>query len=533
MLSTPKNSPYRVISGFNYVLSRNAERNGHTALPRDKFLALSVELLSLVREELVSFLEFFIEEKEIFSYTVDNTEYIMRDWVHHSEEFIVKKLYELETGAVRFSIDDVRNILENAEGRFGIKYARLQKDAIYEALNSGAMVLTGGPGTGKTTVVKAFISIFTSLNMKFALCAPTGRAAKRMSEATSHEAKTVHRLLEMERTESADRVFRRNMTNPLDERVIIVDEASMLDLPLMYALLRAMRSNARLILIGDNDQLPSVGEGNVLSDLIDSGVIKTVRLTEIFRQAEESLIVTNAHRINSGDAPILTATDKDFFFVRREDEREIATTIAELVTTRLPRKYGSEAKEQIQVITPSKKGYGGVELLNTELQARLNPPAKFKKEKAAHSTTFREGDKVMQTVNNYDLEWTRDGETGFGIFNGDIGRIESINNLESYLLISFEDRLVEYPFESLSELELAYAITVHKSQGSEYPIVIIPVYSCPPMLMTRNLLYTAVTRGKNMVLLVGRSDIPKRMVENNREVLRYSTLKYRLISFFR
>ena len=429
MLSTPKNSPYRVISGFNYVLSKNAEKNGHTALPRDKFLSLAISLLSLGEDELLQFLEFFIQEKEIFSYTAEGTEYIMREWVHHAEEFVVKKLYELDAGAVRFSVEDVRNILENAEGRFGIKYARLQKDAIYEALNSGAMVLTGGPGTGKTTLIKAFISIFTSLNMRFALCAPTGRAAKRMSEATSHEAKTVHRLLEMERGEDVNRLFRRNMTNPLEERVIIVDEASMLDLPLMSALLRAMRSNARLILIGDNDQLPSVGEGNVLSDLIGSGVIKTVRLTEIFRQAEESLIVTNAHRINSGLAPILSTTDKDFFFVRREDEREIAGTIADLVTSRLPRKYGSEAREQIQVITPSKKGYGGVELLNAELQARLNPPAKFKKEKTAHSTAFREGDKVMQTSNNYELEWTRDGESGFGIFNGDIGRIESINNL--------------------------------------------------------------------------------------------------------
>ena len=264
------------------------------------------------------------------------------------------------------------------------------------------------------------------------------------------------------------------------------------------------------------------------SDLIESGCVNTVRLTEIFRQAESSLIVTNAHRINSGDSPILNSTDSDFFFVRRENERDIAETVADLITKRLPKTYGVGIRDEIQIITPSKKGAGGVEILNSVLQSKLNPEAKFKKEKSSHGIVFREGDKVMQTANNYELEWKRGHTSGLGIFNGDIGEIEAINNMESCLTIRFDDRVVEYPFENLSELDLAYAITVHKSQGSEYPVVIVPMYSCPPMLMTRNLLYTAITRARSMVILVGRSDIPMRMVLNNKEILRYTTLKNRL-----
>lgn len=530
-LDVPLDSPYRVISGLNYVLSSNASSNGHTCLPREKLLQSGGMLLSLPLETVETHLDFFLSQGEIFSYKADGIEYIMREYVHSAEEYIAKKLFSINESIAGFSVEDVRTILENAERRFGIRYADLQKEAIYEALSSGVMILTGGPGTGKTTVIKAFISIFSSLGMKFALCAPTGRAAKRMSETTSHEAKTVHRLLEMERGERSERTYHRNAKNPLDESVIIVDEASMLDLPLLEALLRAMRQSSRLILIGDNNQLPSVGEGNVFSDLIGCGKIKTVRLVEIFRQAEESLIITNAHKINSGQAPIITSTDNDFFFVRRDDEGEIANTVADLLMNRLPKRYGSHIREQIQVITPSKKGCGGVEILNSVLQSRINPEAKFKKEKKAHGTTFREGDKVMQVANNYELEWKRGDSVGYGIFNGDVGVIESINNINSCMDIRFEDRIVEYPFENLSELELAYAITVHKSQGSEYPIVIIPVYNCPPMLMTRNLLYTAVTRAKNMVILVGRADIPTRMVANNREILRYSTLKQRIAEF--
>ncbi|MBQ7356206.1 MAG: AAA family ATPase [Clostridia bacterium] len=393
------------------------------------------------------------------------------------------------------------------------------------------LILTGGPGTGKTTVIKAIISIFKSLGLKCALAAPTGRAAKRMSEATGREAKTVHRLLEMERGIEGEFHFTRNKRNPISEDVLIVDEASMLDLSLTAALFRALKRGARLILIGDADQLPSVGCGNVLFDLIDSGVVPTVRLYEIFRQEKDSLIISNAHRINNGEPPVLSATNADFFFVRRENEAEIAESIANLITERLPKSYGTGIKDKIQVITPSKKGAGGVEVLNEVLQARLNPKTRYKTEKQFRSTVFREGDKVMQVVNNYDVEWEKNGKVGTGLFNGDIGRIEKINLRDETVKILFDDRYATYSFDMLEEIELAYAITVHKSQGSEYPVVIIPMYSCPPMLRTRNLFYTAVTRARSMVLLVGRAEIPYKMVENNRIAKRFTTLKSKILNY--
>ena len=367
--------------------------------------------------------------------------------------------------------------------------------------------------------------------MKTVLAAPTGRAAKRLIDATGCEAKTVHRMLEMEKSMTGEFNFCRNERNPLAEGVIIVDEASMIDLELLQALLRALRRGTRLILIGDTDQLPSVGAGNVLSDLISSERIPTIRLTEIFRQSGESMIVTNAHKINAGDKPNLSAVDSDFFFVGRQYERDIPKTVTELVLERLPRKYGKDVSEGIQIITPSKKGFGGVDVLNAELQLRINPPEKFKREKNAHGVCFREGDKVMQMVNNYELAWEKNGVEGNGMFNGDIGVIETINLKDENMRIRFDDRVATYPFDKLDELELAYAITVHKSQGSEYPIVIIPMYSCPQMLKTRNLLYTAITRAKKMVILVGRPEIVGEMLANRRELFRYTTLRQRLCDY--
>ncbi|MBR5143627.1 MAG: AAA family ATPase, partial [Clostridia bacterium] len=401
----------------------------------------------------------------------------------------------------------------------------------FAALESGVMVLTGGPGTGKTTVVRAMISIFNSIGLSTVLAAPTGRAAKRMSEATGEEAKTVHRMLEMERGTDGYIKFGRSERNPLNEQVVIVDEASMLDLSLTATLLRAMKRGARLILIGDSDQLPSVGAGNVLSDIIASERVRTIRLTEIFRQSKESLIITNAHMINEGSAPIINRTDSDFFFVRREREGDIAEAVATLIDQRLPKTYGANIKDKIQVITPSKKGSAGVEVLNRVLQERLNPKTAFKKERQAHGVIFREGDRVMQVVNNYDIEWEKNGAVGVGLFNGDIGVIEEIRENTEKLIIRFDDKLCEYGFDLLEDLELAYAITVHKSQGSEYPVVIIPMYACAPMLMARNLLYTAVTRAKNMVILVGRSDIPCKMTENNRQILRFTALRDKICDY--
>ena len=518
----------RVLSGINYVLGYNAGVNGHTCLPREKLVSATASLLSIAESDVNEKIDGFIRNEDICLYRVLDNEFIMTPEVNYREEYISKKLKSLSRDVIQLSSMDISSLIQKVETRIGVSYADKQREAIFRCMNGGVTIITGGPGTGKTTVVKGIISIFNDLDLKTALAAPTGRAAKRMSEATGEEAKTIHRLLEMERTDTDQLKFNRNSRNPLDEKVIIVDEASMIDLSLMNALAQALKRGTRLILIGDSDQLPSVGAGNVLDYLITSGAVDTVRLTEIFRQSKESLIVTNAHKINKGESPTLNVTDNDFFFVRRESEREIADTVADLITKRLPKTYGNAIREQIQVISPSKKGAGGVELLNSELQSRVNPKAPFKKEKASHGVIFREGDRVMQVVNNYDIEWEKNGIGGFGIFNGDIGVIESIDFKDEVLNIWFDDRYVRYDFENLEELELSYAITVHKSQGSEYPVVIIPMYSCPPMLMTRNLLYTAVTRAKRMVILVGRSDIPERMVKKNREVLRYTTLCSRL-----
>ena len=528
----PLNSRERGLAGINYILNYNGSSNGHTCLPTDKLVMAASQILSLNSDAITNMIDDFIHSGDLGRYRTDDREYIMTDRAAEAEDFIAKTLHRLSCGVAKYGISDISSLLEQVEAKLSIKLAPQQKKAVFHALDSGVMVLTGGPGTGKTTVVKALLSLFASVGEKVVLAAPTGRAAKRMSEATGQEAKTVHRMLEMERTPNGENRFCRNARTPLDESVIIIDEASMLDLYLTEALVRAMKRGARLILIGDSDQLPSVGAGNILDDIISSERISTIRLTEIFRQSKESLIITNAHRINNGEGPILNVTNNDFFFVRREREVDICSTVASLITERLPRTYGADIKEQIQIITPSKKGVGGVEAMNSALQEKMNPPLQFKREKTAHGTIFREGDRVMQISNNYELEWEKNGIEGLGLFNGDIGRIVKINKNDSYMTIDFDDKRVRYPFDLLDELELAYAITVHKSQGSEYPVVIIPMYSCPPMLMSRNLLYTAVTRAKKMVILVGRSDIPLKMAQNNREVLRYTTLKQRICDYY-
>lgn len=519
----------RILAGINYALAYNESNNGHTCLPSDKLIKTASEILGIEEAAVEKSISHFVNKGEIARYSSDGVAYIMTPDTEESERYISSRIEEMDKLINHFGSGDIYAMVEKVEGQFGIQYASLQKKAIYEALNGSLLILTGGPGTGKTTVVKGLLSIFESIGHKCVLAAPTGRAAKRLSEATGHEAKTIHRMLEMERGISDEVRFFRDSRNPLDENVVVVDEASMIDLSLMAALFRALRRGARLILIGDSDQLPSVGAGNVLADFISSGKITTVSLTEIFRQSKESLIVTNAHRINSGEEPILNNTKGDFFFVRRENEGDISRTIASLVTERLPRTYGDRIRSEIQVITPSKKGMGGVAVLNPELQERINPPTKFKKEIKIKSLLLREGDRVMQTSNNYEIEWQKNGISGMGVFNGDIGVVEQIDLSDEEITVKFDDdRVAVYGADTAEELDLAYAITVHKSQGSEYPVVIIPAYYCPPMLMTRNLLYTAVTRAKKMVIIVGRSDIPKRMVDNNMEILRYTTLGRRI-----
>ena len=530
-LGHPKDSERRIESGLRYILYYNAGTNGHTCLPKDKLVEAAAKLLELEPITVEAELALLLKDGTLKYYKKDDTLFVMTEEVWEDEDYIARKLYSLSAEAVSLAAVDVAALIEKVEVELNISFAPLQREALFAALRSGVMVLTGGPGTGKTTVIKALIKIFDSIGIKSVLAAPTGRAAKRMSEATGEEAKTVHRMLEMDKAIDGSASFCRNERNPLSEGAVIVDEASMLDLSLTAALCRALKRGSRLIIIGDSDQLPSVGSGNVLSDLISSERIKTICLSEIFRQSGESLIITNAHKINAGEVPTLNVTDNDFFFVGREDERDIAETVATLISHRLPKTYGIGIKERIQVITPSRKGLGGVETLNSVLQARLNPPGKFKYEKTRGSVIFREGDKVMQITNNYDIEWRKNGIEGVGLFNGDIGIIEEVDTKEEELTVNFDERIVHYPFDMLDELELAYAITVHKSQGSEYPVVIIPMYSCPPMLMTRNLLYTAVTRARSMVILVGRRDIPRKMVSNNREILRYTTLKEKICDY--
>ena len=516
----------RAMSGIHYVLGANASQNGHVCLPRAKLVENSAQLLGISAERADEAVAELLRQGDLKYRRLDDEQMIYTAHNYNAEKYVAEKLCLLDKICAAVSLPDIDRFLEMEERKNGISYASLQKRAITDALRYGVMILTGGPGTGKTTVVRALINIFESMDFSVALSAPTGRAAKRLSESTSKEAKTIHRLLEMGYDTAGHATFGRNEHEHLSEDVIIIDEASMVDLLLMDALLKAVKPGARIIIIGDSDQLPSVGAGNVLRDLIDSGRFSTVRLNEIFRQAQQSLIITNAHRINTGEMPLLDIKDNDFFFMKREGDRAIANTIIDLCRTRLPRAYGSVAVGGIQITCPSRKGATGTENLNLLLQEALNPPEKEKREHPFRDVVFREGDRVMQTKNNYDLLWIResDGKEGSGIFNGDIGVIDEINTYEKTMMIVFDDRRVAYDFSLLEDLEHAYAVTIHKSQGSEYPIVIIPLGSAPQMLLTRNLFYTAVTRAQNMVILVGNEEIAKCMVENNRQSMRYTGL---------
>ena len=519
------NAPERLEGGLRYILEYNAQANGHTALPEEKLIAAAVEHLGAEREEIMASMALMITRKKLIVTKVGEEKYISSDTYGSAERNIADKLLLLDRACCLFGERDAVLFIERLEEEFGITYAKKQREAIMSALCNGVMILTGGPGTGKTTVVRALLRIFEVAGLKTAVLAPTGRAANRMSEAAICEAKTIHRALEMERSDDLFPVYRRNAADPLDAQVVIVDESSMIDVMLMSALLSALKRGCRIVLIGDINQLPSVGAGCVLSDLIASGRFCTVCLDEIFRQSEESLIITNAHRINRGEMPVLSAKDKDFFFLPTHEDR-VADTVADLICRRLPKAYGKGIVSEIQVITPSRKGKAGTERLNTLLREVENPSAKNKKEMQIHGTLFREGDRVMQIRNNYDITWEKNGNTGSGAFNGDIGVLLSFE--EEGARVLFDDREAVYAKENLEELDHSYAITIHKSQGSEYPVVIIPLCSSAPMLETRNLFYTAVTRACRMVILVGNRAVAERMVANNRHVMRYTTLLARL-----
>ncbi len=514
----------RIKSGIKYFINLNGIQNGHCYIPYAKLVPALAQTLSVDVEAVEKALEALKADGEIFFVEMSRKTCVYLKKYYDAEQYITKKLYNLDRMCPKIELNDVDRFIQHIESTEDIRYAPMQRKAITGAVNGGVFILTGGPGTGKTTIIKGVMRILDDLAYKIVLCAPTGRAAKRMSEATQCEAKTIHRLLEMDFSKENEPVFRRNEKDLLEEDVIIVDEASMVDIFILEALLKAMKPGARLILIGDADQLPSVGAGNVLNDLIESGVFSCVKLKEIFRQAKESLIITNAHLINSGEYPDLDGKLSDFFFIRRNDE-DIAKTIADLCCNRLPRTYGAEIKDDIQVITPSHKGTAGTDVLNSTLQNVLNPKKNGKNQKNVRDVIFREGDKVMQIRNNYDIEWTKGTTSGVGVFNGDIGVIQRIDQGQETVTVDFDGREVDYDFTQLDELEHAYAITIHKSQGSEYPVVIIPSYNYSPKLLTRNLLYTAVTRAQRMVIVVGRSDVVCGMVDNNRRTLRYTGLR--------
>ncbi len=533
-LGMEQDSSERLLQGAVYVLRTEAARSGHTCLPYDDLVSCMNDLLfgdsvtAANRQTVAAAVEKGVSLLKLVSRVSHGTRMIGEARYYNAERGIAARLCEIERRCPRMSEADAVRIIQKTEAQSGLTYAAAQKTALLTAMREGVMILTGGPGTGKTTIIKGLISIFTSLDLKVALAAPTGRAAKRMSEATSYEAKTVHRLLEMDYSEDSESRFLRDESNPLDADVLIIDEASMLDVLLTDSLLRAAKRGSRLILIGDADQLPSVGAGNVLGDLIASGVFTTVRLTEIFRQSGESLIIVNAHAINEGVFPVVDrrGKDADFFYLPRSTEESIQATVIDLVKNRLPRAYGSEILPRIQVITPSRKGLSGTESLNASLQEALNPPSPKKAERKSRDRIFRTGDRVMQTRNNYSVEWETDtGDEGFGIYNGDIGTITGLDGEENLMEVRFDDRNTRLDFSQLDELDHAYAITAHKSQGSEYPVVIIPLYDCPAMLLSRNLLYTAVTRASKMVILVGKRSVLEQMIANNRHAERCTLLR--------
>lgn len=530
-------SDYRIRSGLLYVLLL-AVGEGHTYLPRQELIRRGTELLGVDEGSLEIQLGNLCMERKVIIKLEEEEERAYAAAYYYMELNTAKMLHDL---AVPYAYDEtaVKRRLEKIEDHAGMELDDLQREAVMGAIGQGVFLLTGGPGTGKTTTINAMIRYFESEGLELMLAAPTGRAAKRMTEATGYEASTIHRMLELMGGPNQEErgSFQRNEENPLEADVIIIDEMSMVDLSLFHALLKAVQVGTRLILVGDKDQLPSVGAGSVLKDLLASERFETVMLTRIFRQAGESDIVVNAHKINKGERVVLDNQSMDFFFLKRQDPNVIIRVLLTLIQQKMP-KYVDADVYDIQVLTPTRKGLLGVERLNGILQQYLNPPGQDKKEKEHAGTIFREGDKVMQIKNNYQLEWeikNRYGlplDKGTGIFNGDMGIIREMNLYAETMIVEFDDRRqVEYSFKQLEELELAYAITIHKSQGSEYPAVVMPIWPGPRMLMNRNLLYTAVTRARKCVTMVGSEETFYQMAQNINEQTRYSGLKERIWEF--
>jgi exodeoxyribonuclease V alpha subunit len=519
-------SPERVEAAVLFELSHNAG-GGHCFIPEEKLAAAVCQLIGVTPEQSHAAIGRLQEAGEVVREEIVGLDAVYLRRLYEAETYVAQRLLAMRgrlPGGERAA-----EYLRRAEQEMGLTLAEHQRRAVVEAAQYGVFALTGGPGTGKTTTIRAILHIFDAMGLRVSLAAPTGRAAKRMQELCRREASTVHRLLQTGYDpELGLLVFKKDESDPLQADAVILDEASMVDITLMQALLQAMKPGARLLLVGDADQLPSVGPGNLLKDLLRSGAVPSVSLQEVFRQAEESRIIVSAHLINQGEMPELKKNTGDFFFLRRKQGEDALQTILELCGTRLPRNMGIPS-EEIQVLSPTRMGVAGTVNLNKELQAALNPPAEGKAEKAYGPWIFRTGDRVMQIRNNYDLVWKKaDGETGAGVYNGDVGRIRSVDTAGQTLTVDFEDRSAEYSFDLLGELEPAYAMTVHKSQGSEYRAVILALCGASPSLLSRAVLYTAVTRARSLLIIVGDDAVFGRMVENNRTQRRYCGLKTRL-----
>ena len=522
-----KQSELRITAGLEYVLRKNL-LNGHTCLPRTKLLEVASRLLECSPDTAENACDRLIECFRIKEKNVMGVEYLSIPAYYSAEEHIAARLLAVKRYIDRSITADALEI-DNVERQLGIKFEELQRKAITEAFESGILVLTGGPGTGKTTTLNAIIKLFENRGLEPELAAPTGRAAKRMSELCGMEASTIHRMLGAKMSEDGETVvFGKDEEDKLACDALIIDECSMVDITLMHAILKALKSDCRILLVGDADQLPSVGPGNVFSDIIRSGVVPTVRLTEIFRQKADSRIVRNAHMINRGEHPDFNENSGDFFRLRRMQGGSCVETIVELCKRRLPENMKIPSN-QIQVLSPSRKGETGTANLNKCLQAALNPPDESKKEKIFGETVFRTGDRVIQIKNNYDIVWKdKLGKSGMGVYNGDIGTVVEIDTASEYLKVDYEDKVALYGFEMLNELEHAWALTVHKSQGSEYRAVILSLNPVAQMLLTRGVLYTAVTRAKELLIMVGDDNVAHRMIDNHKQSRRYSALRIRL-----
>ena len=519
--------PCRLRAAIEYELAHNAG-NGHVFLPREKLLAATAQLVDVDTDTVETALDKLIDSFAVVEKPIANVRGCYLPRLYQAETFVAQRLLSM----LRAPVEQLRQVdktIDAIEKEQGVSYAPLQRQAVRMAAEGGVLLLTGGPGTGKTTSLRGIVALYRRMGLDVALLAPTGRAAKRLGEVTDCDAQTIHRALGMSYNElTGQAAFKKNGSDPLEAHAVIVDEMSMVDLELMQALLEALRPGCRLVLVGDPDQLPSVGAGNVLGDLLRSTVVPTVSLTQVFRQAEQSAIIRNAHAVNMGQPPQLDSNQGDFFFLCRRSPDRLVQTVVELCRDRLPRNMSIPA-EQIQVLSPTRKGACGTVSLNRALQAALNPPSPQKRQKQWGDVTFRVGDRVMQTKNNYDVLWEKDdGTAGSGIFNGDVGVIQDIDSSGELIVLRFDDRTATYTADLLSQLDMAYAITVHKSQGSEYPAVILVSAPAAPSLMVRGVLYTAITRARRMLIMVGDDAVPAKMAENDRQQRRYSGLRRRL-----